>query len=214
MKFFIDTADTREIRRAAGLGVLDGVTMSSALVAREGQDLQGLLREIVTLVNGPICVDVTTGNQEEMLGQARELARIHPNVVVRVPMTADGLQACRQLRAEGIKIDVSLCFSPGQALLAAKAGANYVSAAVGRLDSASHDGTELIGQIRAIFDNYAFDTEILADSLRHTRHVVDCALAGADGAAMPFEVVTRLLEHPLTELAQESFLADWNKANG
>jgi transaldolase len=213
MKFFIDTANIDEIREAASLGILDGVTTNPSLVAREGKDFHGVLREIVTLVNGPISAEVTTTNKEEMLGQGRELARIHPNIVVKVPMTREGLQACNQFRGEGIKVNVTLCFSPSQALLAAKAGASYISPFIGRLDDVSHDGMELIGQIRTIYDNYGFETEILAASLRHPRHVVECALAGADVATMPFKVVMQLLKHPLTDIGQDRFLADWKEAN-
>jgi len=213
MKFFIDTANTDEIREAGGLGILDGVTTNPTLIAREGKDFHSVLREIVTLVNGPISAEVTTTNKEEMLGQGRELARIHPNIVVKVPMTKEGLQACNQFRGEGIKVNVTLCFSPSQALLAAKAGATYISPFIGRLDDISHDGMELIGQIRTIYDNYGFETEILAASLRHPRHVVECALAGADVATMPYKVVMQLLKHPLTDSGQERFLADWKEAN-
>ena len=213
MKFFIDTANTDEIREAASLGLLDGVTTNPTLVARDGKDFHGVLREIVTLVNGPISAEVTTTNKEEMLGQGRELARIHPNIVVKLPLTREGLQACNQFRGEGIKVNVTLCFSPSQALLAAKAGATYISPFIGRLDDISHDGMELIGQIRTIYDNYGYETEILAASLRHPRHIVECALAGADVATMPFSVVTQLLKHPLTDIGQEKFLADWKEAN-
>ena len=213
MKFFIDTANTQEIREAASLGLLDGVTTNPTLVAREGKDFHTVLREIVTLVNGPISAEVTSTNKEEMLGQGRELARIHPNIVVKLPLTKEGLQACTQFKAEGIKVNATLCFSPSQALLAAKAGASYISPFVGRLDDISHDGMELIGQIRTIYDNYGYETEILAASLRHPRHVVECALAGADVATMPYKVILQLLKHPLTDIGQEKFLADWKEAN-
>ena len=213
MKFFIDTASIDEIRDAASLGLLDGVTTNPSLVAKEGRDFQGVLREIVSLVNGPISAEVTTTDRDEMLVQGRELAGIHPNIVVKVPMTKEGLQACNQFRGEGIKVNVTLCFSPSQALLAAKAGATYISPFIGRLDDISHDGMELIGQIRTIYDNYGYETEILAASLRHPRHVVECALAGADVATMPFKVMMQLLKHPLTDIGQERFLADWKEAN-
>jgi transaldolase len=214
MKFFIDTANVKEIREAARLGVLDGVTTNPSLVAKEGKDFHDVLREIVSIVNGPISAEVTSTNTEEMMGQGRELARIHPNIVVKVPLTLTGLQACKALRAEGIKTNVTLCFSPSQALLAAKAGATYVSPFVGRLDDISHDGMELIGQIRTIYDNYGFETEILVASIRHPRHVVEAALAGADVATIPFDVVMRLIRHPLTDSGQEKFLADWKKLKG
>jgi transaldolase len=211
MKFFIDTANIDEIRRAASLGILDGVTTNPSLVAKEGRDFHGVLREIVRIVNGPISAEVTTADKEEMLVQGRELAKIHPNIVVKVPLTEDGLQACKRLRSEGINVNVTLCFSASQALLAAKAGATYVSPFIGRLDDISHEGMELIRQLRVIFDNYDFETQILAASLRHPLHVVDAALAGADVATMPFKVVMQLLQHPLTDLGQARFMADWKK---
>ncbi len=214
MKFFIDTANVKEIRDAASLGILDGVTTNPSLVAREGKDFHGVLREIVSIVNGPISAEVTSTNKEEMLDQGRELARIHPNIVVKVPLTLEGLQCCKIFRSEGIKVNVTLCFSPSQALLAAKAGATYISPFVGRLDDISHDGMELIGQIRTIYDNYGFETEILAASLRHPRHIVESALAGVDVVTMPYSVVTQLLKHPLTDIGQDKFLSDWKKLDG
>ena len=214
MKFFIDTANVKEIRDAASLGILDGVTTNPSLVAKEGKDFHGVLREIVSIVNGPISAEVTSTNKEEMLDQGRELARIHPNIVVKVPLTLEGLQCCKVFRSEGIKVNVTLCFSPSQALLAAKAGATYISPFVGRLDDISHDGMELIGQIRTIYDNYGFETEILAASLRHPRHIVESAMLGADVVTMPYSVVTQLLKHPLTDIGQDRFLADWKKLDG
>jgi transaldolase len=214
MKFFIDTANVKEIREAASLGILDGVTTNPSLVAKEGKDFHGVLREIVSIVNGPISAEVTATDKDGMIAEGRELARIHPNIVIKVPLTLVGLQACKALRNEGIKTNVTLCFSPSQALLAAKAGATYVSPFVGRLDDVSHDGMELIGMIRTIYDNYGFETEILAASLRHPRHVVECAMAGADVATIPFKVVMQLINHPLTDIGQEKFLADWKKLNG
>ncbi len=212
MKFFIDTANLEEIREAASLGLVDGVTTNPSLVAKEGRDFHAVLREIVSLVNGPISAEVTTTDREEMLTQGRELARIHPNIVVKVPLTREGLQACKKFRDEGIRVNVTLCFSPSQALLAAKAGASYISPFLGRLDDISHDGMELIHQIRTIYDNYGFETELLAASLRHPRHIVECALAGADVGTMPYKVMLQLLKHPLTDLGQETFLADWKKS--
>jgi len=214
MKFFIDTANVKEIREAASLGILDGVTTNPSLVAKEGKDFHGVLREIVSIVNGPISAEVTATDKEGMIAEGRELARIHPNIVIKVPLTLVGLQACKALHNEGIKTNVTLCFSPSQALLAAKAGATYISPFVGRLDDISHDGMELIGMIRTIYDNYGFETEILAASLRHPRHVVEAALAGADVATIPFKVVMQLINHPLTDIGQEKFLADWKKLNG
>ena len=213
MKFFIDTANVKEIREAASLGILDGVTTNPSLVAKEGRDFNDVLREIVSIVNGPISAEVTTTNKEEMLGQGRELARIHPNIVIKVPLTLEGLQACKIFRAEGIKVNVTLCFSPSQALMAAKAGATYISPFVGRLDDISHDGMDLIRQIRAIYDNYDFETEILVASVRHPLHVVEAALAGADVATIPSKIIKQLIKHPLTDSGQEKFLADWKKLN-
>ena len=165
----------------------------------------------MSIVNGPISAEVTATDRDGMLREAHELAAIHPNIVIKVPLTLAGLQACRALRSEDVRVNVTLCFSPSQALLAAKAGATYISPFVGRLDDISHDGMELIGQIRTIYDNYGFDTEILAASIRHPLHVVQSALAGADVATMPYKVVTQILHHPLTDIGLEKFLADWRK---
>lgn len=211
MKFFIDTANVDEIRQAASLGVLDGVTTNPSLVAREGKDFHQALREIASIVNGPISAEVTTTQHEEMLTQGRALAEISPNIVVKCPLTEEGLRACRKLRAEGIRVNVTLCFSPSQALLAAKCDASYISPFVGRLDDVSQDGMELIGQIRQIYDNYGFETEILVASIRHPQHVVQAALLGADVATMPFSVIKQLVKHPLTDLGQDKFLADWKE---
>ena len=211
MKFFIDTADVEEIREAASLGILDGVTTNPSLVAKTGRDFQQVLREIVSIVNGPISAEVTATDREGMLSQGRELAAIHPNVVIKVPLTKEGLQACKALRSEGTHVNVTLCFSPTQALLAAKADATYISPFVGRLDDISTEGMEVIRQTRVIYDNYGFETEILAASLRHPMHVVEAALAGADVATMPYKVVMQLIKHPLTDIGLEKFLADWKK---
>ena len=211
MKFFIDTADIDEIREAASLGILDGVTTNPSLVAKAGRDVQQVLREIVSIVNGPISAEVTATDREGMVTQGRELAAIHPNIVIKVPLIKEGLQACKALRSEGTNVNVTLCFSPAQALLAAKADATYVSPFVGRLDDISTEGMELIRQTRVIYDNYGFETEILAASLRHPMHVVEAALAGADVATMPYKVVMQLIKHPLTDIGLEKFLADWKK---
>ncbi len=211
MLFFIDTANVDEIRDAASLGVLDGVTTNPSLVAKEGKDFHAVLREIVSLVNGPISAEVTATDRDGMLEQGYELAKIHPNIVIKVPLTKDGLQACKTLRLENINVNVTLCFSPSQALLAAKANATYISPFIGRLDDISHEGMELIRQIRAIYDNYGYETKILAASIRHPLHLVDCALAGADVVTMPYKVVLQLLKHPLTDIGLEKFLADWRK---
>ena len=211
MKFFIDTANVDEIREAASLGILDGVTTNPSLVAKEGRDFRQVLREIVSIVNGPISAEVTATDRDGMVAEGRELAGIHPNIVIKVPLIKAGLQACKQLRGDGIGVNVTLCFSPSQALLAAKADATFVSPFVGRLDDISHDGMELIRQIRIIYDNYGFETQILVASIRHPQHVVEAALSGADVATIPFKVVNQLIKHPLTDRGQERFLADWKK---
>jgi transaldolase len=211
MKFFIDTANIQEIREIAALGLADGVTTNPSLVAKEGKEFISTLREIVSLVNGPISAEVTTLDREEMLRQGRELAKVHPNIVIKVPLTRDGLAACRTFRDEGIKVNVTLCFSATQALLAAKCDATYISPFVGRLDDISHVGMDLIRQIRTIYDNYGFETQILAASIRHPVHALEAALAGADVATMPAKVILQLFEHPLTAAGQEKFLEDWKK---
>jgi len=211
MKFFIDTANIDEIREANALGVLDGVTTNPSLIAKEGADFHGRLREIVSVVNGPISAEVTSTEPDEMLKQAHELAQISPNIVVKLPITKEGLQVCRKLRNDDIRVNVTLCFSAAQALLAAKADATYISPFIGRLDDVASDGMELIRQIRVIYDNYGYTTEILAASIRHPMHVVEAALAGADVSTIPFSVIAQLLKHPLTDIGQEKFLSDFAK---
>ncbi len=211
MKFFIDTANIQEIRDAAALGILDGVTTNPSLVAKEGRDFQSVIREIASIVNGPISAEVTVLDRDGMLAQGRELAKIHPNIVIKVPLTKEGLQACKALRAEGTAVNVTLCFSPSQALLAGKCDATYISPFVGRLDDVSTEGMDLIRQIRAIYDNYGFETQILAASIRHPIHVVESALAGADVATMPYKVMLQLYDHPLTDIGIKKFMADWEK---
>ena len=211
MKFFIDTANIDEIREANALGVLDGVTTNPSLVAREGADFHGRLREIVSVVNGPISAEVTSTDPDEMLKQAHELAQISPNIVVKLPITKEGLQICRKLRKDDIRVNLTLCFSAAQALLAAKVDATYISPFVGRLDDIASDGMELIRQIRVIYDNYGYTTEILVASIRHPMHVIEAALAGADVATIPFSVIAQLLQHPLTDIGQEKFLSDFAK---
>jgi len=211
MKFFIDTANIDEIRDAARLGILDGVTTNPSLVAKEGRKFEAVIAEICTIVDGPISAEVTALDYDGMMAQAHPLAKIHKNVTIKVPLTQDGLRACKALRGEGTAVNVTLCFSPSQALLAAKCGATFISPFIGRLDDVSHDGVELIRQIRAIYDNYGFTTQILAASIRHPMHVVDCALAGADVDTMPYKVMTQLYEHPLTDIGLRKFLEDWEK---
>ena len=211
MKFFIDTANIQEIRDAARLGILDGVTTNPSLVAKEGRKFEDVIREICDIVDGPISAEVTALDYDGMLAQARPLAKIHKNVTIKVPLTPEGLRACRAIRAEGTTVNVTLCFSPAQALLAAKCGATFISPFIGRLDDVSTEGMELIRQIRAIYDNYGFTTQILAASIRHPMHVVDSALAGADVGTMPFKVMMQLYDHPLTDIGLKKFLADWDK---
>ncbi len=214
MKFFIDTADIDEIRDAASLGILDGVTTNPSLIAKEGRDFHTVLKEIVSIVNGPISAEVTAIELEGMLDQAHTLAEIHPNIVIKLPLIAEGLRACKRLTDKGIKTNVTLCFSASQALLAAKAGATYVSPFIGRLDDISEDGMELIQSMRVIYDNYGFETQILAASIRHPMHVVQAALAGADVATIPHKVIGQLVKHPLTDIGLAKFLADRDKMKG
>lgn len=213
MKFFLDTANVDQIREAASLGVLDGVTTNPSLVAKEGKDFHKVLKEIVSIVNGPISAEVTSTIRDEMVVQGQELAAIHPNIVVKVPLTKEGLQVCKTLRGQDIRVNVTLCFSASQALMAAKADATYISPFIGRLDDISQDGMQLIREIRTIYDNYDYPTEILAASIRHPMHVVDAALAGADVATIPYGVMLQLIKHPLTDSGQDKFLADWKEMN-
>ena len=215
MKFFIDTANVGEIREAASLGLLDGVTTNPSLLAKEagrGKSFREILEEICEIVTGPISAEVTAVDYQGMLSQGRDLASIHDNIVVKVPITPAGLQAARTFRSENIRVNVTLIFSPSQALLAAKAGATYVSPFVGRVDDVSHSGMEIVEQIIQIFDNYSIETEVLVASVRHPMHVVEAALMGADIATMPFKVITQLIKHPLTDVGLERFLKDWGKA--
>jgi transaldolase len=215
MKFFIDTANLGEIREAAELGVLDGVTTNPSLVAKEGDvDFREHVAAICAAVDGPVSAEVVATDFDGMMKEGREYARIAPNVVVKVPLTRDGLRACRALRAEGTKVNVTLVFSAPQALLAAKAGATFVSPFVGRLDDIGQDGMELISEIADIYANYGFETEILVASVRHPIHIAQAARLGADIATMPFKVIEQLLKHPLTDLGLEKFLKDWEKTQG
>ena len=213
MKFFIDTANLDEIKEANELGMIDGVTTNPSLVAKEGDvDFREHIAKICAIVEGDISAEVTALDTEGMLREGRELAKIADNVVIKVPLTLDGLKACRTFRAEGTKVNVTLCFSAAQALLAAKAGASYISPFIGRLDDIGQDGMDLIRDIVQIYDNYGFATEVLAASIRHPMHIVDCALAGADVATIPFKVITQLVKHPLTDKGLEGFLTDWKKS--
>lgn len=213
MKFFIDTANLNEIKEANELGLIDGVTTNPSLVAKEGDvDFKEHIAKICALVKGDVSAEVTALDTAGMLAEGRELAKIAPNVVIKVPLTLDGLKACRAFRAEGTKVNVTLCFSAAQALLAAKAGASYISPFIGRLDDIGQNGMQLIEEIVQIYANYQFDTEVLAASIRHPMHIVDCALAGADVATIPFKVITQLVKHPLTDKGLEGFLSDWKKS--
>ncbi|HAV23059.1 MAG: fructose-6-phosphate aldolase [Ignavibacteria bacterium GWA2_55_11] len=214
MKFFIDTANLGEIKEAAALGVLDGVTTNPSLVAKEGKDFRKLLGEICAIVDGPISAEVVATDVDGILKEGRELAKIHRNIVVKVPLIKEGLKAVKVLKQEGIPTNVTLCFSPNQALLAAKAGAAYISPFIGRLDDISHEGMQLIEQIVTIYKNYAFATEVLVASVRHPMHVVEAALIGAHVCTMPFKVIDQLVQHPLTTIGLEKFLADWKKRPG
>ncbi len=211
MKLFIDTANINEIREANSMGLINGVTTNPSLVAKEGRDLKELIIEICSIVDGPISAEVISLDYKKMIREAYELAKIHENIIVKVPLTKDGLQATRSLKAEGIRTNVTLCFSPNQALLAAKAGAYFVSPFVGRLDDISTSGMELISQILTIYQNYNFETQVLVASIRHPLHVVEAAMMGADAATIPYAVLLQLIKHPLTDIGIERFVADWKK---
>jgi len=212
MKIFLDTAIVDEIRAAASWGVVDGVTTNPSLIAKSGRKFEEVIAEICSIVDGPISAEVTAEDAPGMVAQAGPLAAIHKNVVIKVPMTAEGLKAAHALKAKGIRTNVTLVFSPAQALLAAKAGAAFVSPFVGRLDDVGHEGMGLIGTIRGMFDNYEYDCEIIVASVRHPLHVIDSALAGADIATVPYKVLEQCLHHPLTDRGIELFMKDWEKA--
>ena len=211
MQFFIDTVDVAEIREAQALGILDGVTTNPSLVAKSGRVFEEVAREILELVDGPVSLEVTALDTAGMLAEAAELAGWGENAVIKLPLTPDGLKACKTLEDVGTRTNVTLCFSANQALLAAKAGASYVSPFIGRLDDISEVGMELIHNMRIIFDNYDFRTQILAASIRNPVHVLESALAGADVATIPFSVFNQLVKHPLTDSGLAKFLADWEK---
>ncbi|CAN5295090.1 fructose-6-phosphate aldolase [soil metagenome] len=211
MKFFVDTADTKEIQELADIGLIDGVTTNPSLVAKAGRDFQEVIAEICKIVDGPVSAEVTALDADGMINEGRKLAKIAKNVTVKVPLTFDGLKACKTLRQAGTMVNVTLCFSANQALLAAKAGATFISPFIGRLDDINLDGMELIREIRQIYDNYDFDTQILAASIRTPNHVKEAALIGADVATVPAAVLKSLIKHPLTDKGIESFLSDWKK---
>lgn len=212
MKFFIDTANIEEIREAHSMGMADGVTTNPTLIAKEGKGFESLIKEICEIVDGPVSAEVIALDAKGMVGEARELAKIHENVVIKIPMTVDGLKATRILTDEGIRTNVTLVFSPLQALMAAKAGATYVSPFVGRLDDLAQSGMDLVEQIVQIYENYEFGTEVIVASIRNPMHVLESALMGADVATIPFNVLSKLAAHPLTDKGIRTFLDDWKKA--
>lgn len=209
MKLFIDTANINEIREAASLGIIDGVTTNPTLIAREGRDFIEVVKEICSIVDGPTSAEVVSPKSEEMVKEARTLAKIHKNIVVKIPITAEGLKATKILSKEGIKTNLTLCFSPTQALLAAKSGATYVSPFIGRLDDISQVGMDLIKDIKVIFANYDLKTQIIVASVRNPVHVLDAAKIGADIATVPYNVLMALVKHPLTDIGIDRFLKDW-----
>lgn len=211
MKFFIDTAEVKEIKEAAAMGLVDGVTTNPSLVAKSGRKFKDVLLEICDIVKGPVSAEVVSTNHDDMMKEAREYAALRPNIVVKVPLIPEGLKAIRTCTNEGIKTNCTLCFSATQALLAAKAGATYISPFVGRLDDISTDGMQLIGEIVQIYDNYAFETQVLVASVRHPMHVQQAALLGAHVVTAPLSVLLALSKHPLTDIGLEKFLKDWEK---
>ena len=211
MKFFIDSADLGEIKEAVAMGASDGCTTNPSLIAKTGKTQRQIIEQICEILDGPISAEVLSIKHEEIVSEGRELAKIHKNVVVKVPMLPDGMKAVRTLSGEGIKTNVTLCFSPTQALLAAKAGATYISPFIGRLDDVSTEGMTLIEQIVRIYENYAFETEVLVASVRHPMHVVEAAMIGAGVCTIPFKVIQQLAHHPLTDSGLAKFLEDWKK---
>jgi transaldolase len=212
VKFFLDTANLDEIRKAADLGVLDGVTTNPSLIAKEGAEFEQRIYDICEIVQGPVSAEVVSTEVEAMYAEAQKLKKIHKWVVIKLPIIPDGLKAAKRLLAEGTKVNMTLCFSPSQALLVGKLGATYVSPFVGRLDDISHVGMDLVRDIVTIYKNYSFPTQVLAASLRHPLHIVESALAGAHVATMPYKVIEQLIKHPLTDKGLAGFLADWEKA--
>jgi transaldolase len=212
MKFFIDTANIDEIKEANSMGMVDGVTTNPTLIAREGGDFQTIIKEICSIVDGPISAEVISLDADGMVKEARELAKIHDNIVIKVPMTIDGIKATRTLTEENIKTNVTLIFSPLQALMAAKAGATFVSPFVGRLDDLAQEGMVLVDQIVEIYSNYGYTSEIIVASIRNPLHVLDAAIMGADIATIPFNVLAKLAAHPMTDKGIKAFLSDWEKA--
>jgi transaldolase len=211
MKFFIDTANIDEIKKANDLGMVDGVTTNPSLVAKEGREFNGLIKEICNIVHGPVSAEVVSVDADGMVREAKDLAKLADNIVVKIPLIEEGLKAVKILSREGINTNVTLCFSAIQALMAAKAGAAYISPFVGRLDDIGHRGMDLVDEILTIYDNYGFETEVIVASIRNPIHVLDAALMGADIATIPYKVIKQLAKHPLTDIGLENFLADWKK---
>ena len=211
MKFFVDTADVKEIRELNDIGLVDGVTTNPSLIMKSGRDITEVTKEICDMIDGPVSAEVTATEFDGMIKEGKVLAKIADNICIKLPLTMDGLKACKALTSEGYKTNVTLCFSANQALLAAKAGATFISPFIGRLDDTGLHGMELIGEIRTIYDNYGFQTEILAASIRSVNHVKEAALIGADVATMPPAVIKALVKHPLTDKGLDAFLADWAK---
>jgi transaldolase len=211
MKFFLDTANLDELKKGAAFGIIDGVTTNPTLIAAEGHAIEDQIRQICGIIDGDISAEVVSVKADEMIPEGRKLAKIHKNVVVKVPLTRDGIRACSTLSREGIRVNVTLCFSPGQALLAAKAGAYIISPFVGRIDDIGWDGMQLIRDIVTIYKNYDYKTQVLAASLRSPTHVIESAKAGAHIGTMPFKVIDMLFNHPLTDKGLDQFLKDWNK---
>ena len=211
MKFFIDTANIEEIKKANALGLLDGVTTNPTLVSKEDRDFRELITEICRIVDGPVSAEVVSTDTEGMVNEARDLAKIADNIEVKIPLIKEGLKAVKVLTGENIKTNVTLCFNSVQALMAAKAGASYISPFIGRLDDISQRGIDLVEQIMVIYENYGFETEVIVASIRNPMHVLEAALIGADIATIPFKVMEQLIKHPLTDIGLEKFLADWKK---
>ncbi len=211
MKFFIDTANVDEIKQSIALGMVDGVTTNPSLIAKEKKGFDAVVKDILKIVSGPVSLEVISNDAKEMFAEGKKLARLGKNVVIKVPLSTEGLKATRMFADAGIDVNQTLIFSPLQALMAAKAGARYVSPFVGRLDDIVHDGMELVEQIITIYENYCYETEVIVASVRHPRHVLDAALMGADIATIPFKVIAQLVQHPLTEKGIATFLDDWKK---
>jgi transaldolase len=211
MKFFIDTANIDEIKKANDLGMVDGVTTNPSLVSKEGREFNGLIKEICDIVDGPVSAEVVSVDADGMIREAKDLAKLADNIVVKIPLIEEGLKAVKILSKEEINTNVTLCFSAIQALMAAKAGAAYISPFVGRLDDIGHRGMDLVDEILTIYDNYGFETEVIVASIRNPIHVLDAALMGADIATIPYKVIQQLAKHPLTDIGLENFLADWKK---